>query len=446
MHKPASIRRMFVLTLTLAVGVVLFTTRGAFTDSLVKVTSLGALGSNDSATWSQLGADSTQLLSSFNANSTGGVAITGTLANSGSLVSVVCAASQCSWSSTDVAGFSAGDGVIWTSDTANGGNGPLTLSFNQSMKGVGALIQADAPGQFTAQIQAFNGTTSLGTFTTTSDSNGDAVFLGVVDNTAAHITSVTYSLTACTGTCNVGDFAIDTLYLNGSGGGGGPTPTATATPAATTSMLAAPTQISFGNVDASSSSKPHKVNITNKGSANATVGSVSLPAEFTIASGTDLCSGQTVLPKKSCTMMLEFSPAAPGAASGAVSVPFNGGTAMVNVSGNGTAVLIKKPASMTFAPVAPGSIGNPKPVTITNLSKTASVVLSPLTITGQFTAASDACSNATLGPKAHCVISLEFTPLSDASTGPLGGSLNFGYSFGSNDGGPQTVTLSGTVK
>ena len=450
MHNPASIRRILGFPLLLAMGVVLFSTHGAFTDSLVAVTSLGGLSSNDSAVWLQLGANGTSLSASFNANSSGGVAVTGTLAGSGSLVSVVCPAASCSWASTDVAGFSSGDSVIWTSDSANGGNGPLTLAFNKSVMGAGALIQADGPGQFTAQIQAFNGNTALGTFTTTSDTNGDAVFLGVLDQTATHITSVVFSLTACSGACS--DFAIDTLYLN-SPGGGGPTPTATgviptptATPTATTSMVAMPIQLSFGNVDASGSSKPHKVSIINKGSANALVGTVSVPAEFTIAPGTDLCSNQTVIPKKSCTVMLRFSPSAPGAASGAVSVPYNGAApVMVGVSGNGTPVRLKKPASVAFAPVAPGSSGPSKPVTITNLSTTATVQLSAAGLSGPFTVVSDGCSNATIVPKGRCVIWLQFAPPMGSPNGAMAGNLNFGFTYGSNNGAAP-VPLSGMVK
>ena len=199
MHRPESIGRLFGLIFLLAIGGILFSSRGAMTDSLVEVTSLGALSANDSVTWSQLGADGTSLLSTINANSAGAIAVTGTLVASGSLTAVVCPASSCSWGSPGSVGFNAGDTVIWTSDTANGGNGPLKLAFGTSVKGAGAMIQADGPAQFTAQIQAFNGNTSLGSFTATSDTNGDAVFLGAVDNTAAHITSVVYSLTACTG-------------------------------------------------------------------------------------------------------------------------------------------------------------------------------------------------------------------------------------------------------
>src|SRR5580692_735997 len=184
-------------------------TIAARADSLVLVTSQTAQGANDSAQWSQLGSDGTILGSSAVATSTRGSAVTVTLAGLNSVVSVACTASPCSWTG---AGFTAGDSLIWTSDSGNGGNGPLTLNFASGVSGAGASIQADGPGQFTAQIQAFNGAASLGSFTVASDANGDAVYIGVLDQSASNITSVVFSLASCTGIC--ADFAIDAANLN----------------------------------------------------------------------------------------------------------------------------------------------------------------------------------------------------------------------------------------
>src|ERR1700674_5047421 len=186
-----------------------FSTTAAWADSLVLVASQTGQGANDSVRWSQLGADGTTLGSSSSATSGGGSTIMLTLGGPSSVVSVACTASPCSWTG---AGFTAGDSLIWTSDTGNGGNGPLTLSFSRGMSGVGALIQADGPGQFTAQIQAFNGATSLGFFTVASNANGDAAYIGILDQTGSNITSVVFSLIACAGTCT--DFAIDTVSLS----------------------------------------------------------------------------------------------------------------------------------------------------------------------------------------------------------------------------------------
>jgi hypothetical protein len=181
-------------------------------DSLVLVTSQAGQGANDSVHWSQLGADGTPLGASAAVKSVAGSSVTLTLTGQNSLVSVACTVlPSCSWAGS---GFTAGDSLIWTSDAGNGGNGPLTLSFSTSVSGVGALIQADGPGQFTAQIQAFNGATLLGSFplTVTSDMNGDATYVGVLDQSGPNITSVIFSLQTCVGACT--DFAIDTVNLD----------------------------------------------------------------------------------------------------------------------------------------------------------------------------------------------------------------------------------------
>ena len=194
--------------------VLLFATTVASADTLVQVNSQAGQGATDSMSWKQLGSDQSLLAASFGAKSAQGITHMVSLAGADSVVSVVCssAPSNCSW--TRGTGFATGDSLIWTSDTGNGGNGPVTLSFTVPIAGAGALIQANAPGQFTAKIEAFNGATSLGSFTVTSDTNGDAVYIGLKDQTAANITSVVFSLTTCAGTCTDTDFGIDTAYLN----------------------------------------------------------------------------------------------------------------------------------------------------------------------------------------------------------------------------------------
>jgi len=162
-----------------------------------------------------LGNDQTLIPASFSAASFGFLApqitVTGSLNGSDSIVSVACPATPCSWISS---GFTAGDSLIWTSDSGNGGNGPLTLTFSKTVSGAGALIQADGPGQFSARIEVFNGVaSSLGTVRTTSDAAGDATYLGVIDKTGPNIGSITISLTKVSNGLTT-DFAIDTLSLN----------------------------------------------------------------------------------------------------------------------------------------------------------------------------------------------------------------------------------------
>jgi len=170
-------------------------------------------GANDSTSWSGLGSDGTVIPQSFAATSTDGVAISGSFAGNAGLVAVQCpVAPSCSWTG----GFNVGDTLVWTFDNAvnvNSGSGPLTLRFGTAVLAGGVTIQADFPGVFTASVEAFNGSSLLGTEAVVSDSNGDPVFIGVQD-TAADITSLVFDLKlmGCGDlSCGNSDFAVDTL-------------------------------------------------------------------------------------------------------------------------------------------------------------------------------------------------------------------------------------------
>jgi len=164
---------------------------------------------NDSASWSQLGANGTGLGATFNATSVLANPIVGTLAAAGGEVCVVDAASLCSWpdSGTATSGdFQSGDSLVWTNN-----NGPISLAFN-AVFDAGLWIQLNEPGTYTVQIQAFHNLTSLGIGTSVSDGSGDPVFAGIVDS-LQEVTRITLSITACGSCLNMGDFAIDRLSL-----------------------------------------------------------------------------------------------------------------------------------------------------------------------------------------------------------------------------------------
>ncbi len=147
-------------------------------DTLNKIVAASSQNANDSLAWSQAGADGKILPASISLRTATGIAATAALAGPNSIVSVACSANPCSWTGT---GFTAGHSLLWTSDAGNGSNGPVTLNFSKSIAGAGTYIQADMPGPFTAQIQVYNGSTSLGSYTLSSDNNGDPLYLGAVD-------------------------------------------------------------------------------------------------------------------------------------------------------------------------------------------------------------------------------------------------------------------------
>ena len=224
-RRSARVCGCYVRAIVGAAAIVLLTAISSRADSLALVTSQAAQGGNDSVEWSQLGSNGTQLPASFGTNSNKGTTVSVSLVGPNSVLSVVCPASPCSWSG---AGFGSGDTLIWTSNGSNGGNGPITITFGRGEAGAGALIQADGPSHFTATIQAFSGSTSLGSFTESSDSRGTAIYLGVVDNSGPNITSVVIELVGSVGLTS--DFAIDSLVLGSSTAQGSSAPTPTPVP------------------------------------------------------------------------------------------------------------------------------------------------------------------------------------------------------------------------
>jgi len=177
-------------------------------DTILGFTNRTTFNGNDSANWNQLGASGAAIPNPFSANSTGGVHIMGSFAVAGGTGQVLVQGTSFSGN------FAAGDFLIST--TANG-NGPLTLAFSQGITGGGAQIQEDFFGAFTAQLQAFNGSTLLGAFSEPGNSNsaGDnsAIFIGVKDLSGPNITNLVFSVTSCAiPTCT--DFAINRLSLD----------------------------------------------------------------------------------------------------------------------------------------------------------------------------------------------------------------------------------------
>jgi hypothetical protein len=400
-----------------------FATTAAWADNVVVVTSKTAQGPNDSVVWSQLGADATLLGSSFNATSVGGITVAGTLAGANSLVSVVCAATQCSWSGS---GFLAADSLLWTSDAGNSGNGPVTLVFGKAITGAGALIQANAPGQFTAQIQVFNAATLLGTFTVLSDSAGDATYIGVQDQTGANITKVVFSITACGALDSSGctDFAMDMLNLN------------TGAAVATVSPLS----LSFGTQLVGTTSAARSLSLSNTGGGFLTINSIGISGGNNGDFGLSQSCPNPLAPGGNCLLNVTFTPTAAGPRKSSIAISSNAGGSLPSIilTGVGTAGG-PSPTSLTFASQTVGTSSAAQTITFTNKGS-ATMNLWQIAILGANAGdfSETTTCGSTLGVGANCTVSVTFKP---TATGARTGSVLF-----SNDGGgsPQAVSLSGT--
>ncbi len=211
---------------------------------------------------------------------------------------------------------------------------------------------------------------------------------------------------------------------------------------ATTALSAAPTKINFGSVDATATSKPKKVTLTNKGAIAAVIGSVTATPPFAIA-GDNTCSGQTIAVKKKCSFDVEFAPATPGAVTGgSIDVSYNGISPAMNLSGTGLAVTLKAPSKEKFS-----SLEESKKIKISNPA-TVSVSLGATSLGGddgfcEFTITANTCTG-TLAAKGNCTITIEFLPKTPSCVG-LPATVGFSYTYGANTGA-VSVPISGTVK
>jgi MYXO-CTERM domain-containing protein len=136
---------------------------------------LAALGANDLVDWSLSGSDNTN---SFITLSTKGVSVTTSEPNS-SFANFVQSPPG-GW----FGNFPAGTHIIYDQSPT----GPVTFTFATAIQGFALTIDDAGGGNYTGTIEAMNGTTSLGAFSTGPSPYG-LMFLGVLDPTA-DITSV----------------------------------------------------------------------------------------------------------------------------------------------------------------------------------------------------------------------------------------------------------------
>jgi hypothetical protein len=400
-------------------------TTAAWADTLISVTSPSAQGANDFVRWSQLGPDATLVGVSFSAPSVALLPVTVTLAGANSVVSVVCVASPCSWKGS---GFTAADSLLWTSDAGNSGNGPVTLSFATPITGAGAMIQSNAPGAFTAEIQAFNGATLLGSFTVNSPA-GAAVYIGIQDQTGANITKVVFSLTACgpldLSSCT--DFAIDTVNLNV-----GPAVAFLSTHA-----------LAFGVQPIGATSTPGPAALLNVGGAFMPISSIATSgANSGDFSATPSSCANPLPPAAVCLLSVTFKPTGPGPRKSSISISDNaaGSPQTVVLTGVGTAASLS-PTALPFAGQTVNTSSAAQTIILTNKG-TVTMNLWQIAIlganAGDFSLSPPSTCGSTLGTGANCTVSVTFKP---TATGARTASVLF-----SNDGGgsPQAVTLTGT--
>jgi hypothetical protein len=217
----------------------------------------------------------------------------------------------------------------------------------------------------------------------------------------------------------------------------------TPSPAATLST----TTLSFGSQVVQTSSGTMSAILTNSGSANLVLSTITLggtnPAEFT-RSGT-CAPALSLAPTTSCSIDVTFKPTAIGARSATITIGHNAmpNTSVLSLAGTGAAAPVPavglSATTLAFGNQTVGTTSAAKSVSISNTG-TASLVLGTITATGTNAAdfAPSKCSGSTLAPGASCAVDVTFTPAAlNARSATL--------SIPSNaSGSPHGVALSGS--
>lgn len=207
-------------------------------------------------------------------------------------------------------------------------------------------------------------------------------------------------------------------------------------PAVTVSDSVAPADdelVAFGQVTEGTTSATRTFTITNSGTADLVVGLVadSDPLDLPFALVGDTCTNATLTPASSCTLSIDFSPAATGDFTDTLDFPSNAPAVTLGVSGTGIAALVPNivvtdsvaPANdqaVGFGSVTVNTTGTAT-VTVTN-DGTASLAVGQIGsgLVAPFSLGTDNCSNQNLAPAGSCTVQVEFDPTAvGAASGTL---------------------------
>jgi hypothetical protein len=203
-----------------------------------------------------------------------------------------------------------------------------------------------------------------------------------------------------------------------------------------TTAAASPSALTFSSQVFGTTSSAQTVTLSNTGTLALTPTAIAMSGDF---SETDNCQGVTVAVGGSCSIQVEFTPAATGSRTGQMTVSVNvyGGQLTVTLSGIGAAAgaVTLTPATINFGQVETGTTSPPLQVAAAN-SGSNSVPITSIAITPPFILSSNSCGTSALAADTSCQMTIEFVP---AQTGAVTGSLTL-----TDGAGIQTVTLNGS--
>ena len=206
-------------------------------------------------------------------------------------------------------------------------------------------------------------------------------------------------------------------------------------------LLVSPSSLAFGVRVLGSKSPAQVVTLSNTDTTAFGISSITLtgpdPKDFI---QTNTC-GTSIPASSSCTVSVSFDPRSVNNRTATLSIADGapGSPQTVALQGTGTAGSLT-PATVTFPRQKVGTTSNPKVVTLTNASNSATLAISGITLGGANPGdySQTPTCGASLAPRASCTISVTFSP---QATGARPASLSVKDNGG---GSPQTVVLTGT--
>ena len=201
-------------------------------------------------------------------------------------------------------------------------------------------------------------------------------------------------------------------------------------------MTVSPGTLSFAGQAVSTASSAQTVTVTNTGTTALMVSQVKVTGDF---AQTNTCvAGGAIAPGGSCTVGVQFLPAATGGRAGVLTVYANvaGGQATVTLSGTGSppAAVVLNPIQMVFGDTNVGTTAAAQNITLSNTGGVSAPIGTPV-VSGDFAITANTCG-ASLGAGVGCTMSVVFKP---TGSGTRTGMLSV-----SGSAGAYTASLTGS--
>ena len=350
---------------------------------------------------------------------------------------------------TVVAGTSCTANVTFAPTVPGPYAGTLTVnddSFNLgpvqtlALTGTGTAPAASVtPASLSFQSQVIGSTSNARTITLTSTGTGPLTVTTVIATAPFNQTGTCIGTIAPGSTCTI-SVTFSPTAIGAASGSVTITDNAGTQTVALTGNGSAPVSLSssslnFGSMAVGATSAARAVTLNNRQSVPLNFSSISASGPFLVATNT---CGTSIAANSSCSVGIEFSPTALGAATGTLTF---GDDALlspqtVSLSGTGSAPVTLSSSNLSFNNTVVGSTSKASTVTLTN-NQNVALNFGGISASAGFAISSNTCGTS-IAAAAKCTVGVTFSP---TAIGPASGTLVFTDDAANT---PQTVTLTGT--